>query len=165
MWTLLCVLAWAGGDPAWRDAPADVVADRILPVPAAAVIPQLDDLARLSVLFPETCTEVWALGVETRGTAATARVTYRHARYRRRLTVRYGRMLDNQLVEIVHEGKLGLTSQFRLEEVEGGTAVQFITYLEQPPWPLSRYFVFQVHPAWTACHEGVLEALDSAVRR
>ena len=166
MITLLLSLtvAFAGDQPAWKDAPSDVVAEAHLSAPPAAVSALLEDLSTLAPIFPPDCAEEWALGSVTRGADATARVTVRAAGLRRRLTTRYSEVKPGSVVELDYVGKKGFFTQFRLTEADGGTDVTLITYLEQPPWPLKRYFVFKVHPAWTSCHERTLDALAAAIR-
>lgn len=160
----ICAAALAGGDPAWKDAPSDVVVERRLPVSPATVRDVVDDLRTLSPLFPEDCAEEWALGAVTTGADATARVTVRAARLRRRLTVRYSKVEGDRLVELDYVGKKGFFTQFRLDGDETGTDVTLITYLEQPPWPLKKYFVFEVHPAWLDCQTRTMDALAAAVQ-
>ena len=160
---MLTALALASDAPAWKDAPSDVVTERHKNVPAAALRERVADFSTLAPLFPVECAEDWTLGSVTTGPDATARVTARAAGLRRRLTVRYSSIEGDRLVELDYVGKKGFFTQFRFEETDGGTDVTLITYLEQPPWPLKRYFVFNVHPAWPACHERTLAALTAAV--
>ena len=162
---LLAAVALADGPPAWKDAPADVVVERHFDVPPAVLAARVSNFESLSPLFPVECAEEWALGPSTSGSDATARVTVRAAGLRRRLTVRYSKVEGDRMVELDYVGQKGFFTQFRFEPVDGGTDVTLITYLEQPPWPLKRYFVFNVHPAWTSCHERTLEALATAVAR
>ncbi|MFT4624724.1 MAG: hypothetical protein ACI8PZ_003384 [Myxococcota bacterium] len=163
--TLFVLAAVAADPPAWKDAPADVVAEAHFDVPPAAVRDVLDDLSTLSPVFPTDCAEDWVLGSVTSGADATARVTVRAAGLRRRLTTRYNDVDSPAVIELDYVGKKGFFTQFRLDEAEGGTDVTLITYLQQPAWPLKRYFVFKVHPAWTSCHERTLDGLAEALRR
>jgi len=158
LWTALAV-----GADAWKDAPSDIIAETTVEAPVETVNDYLLDLQRYGALFGPECADKWVFGTMTSGAEATARVTYRAGPMRRRATVTYGATQAHVLVEIHHPGRLGFTSQFVLEPLDSSTKVTFATYLDPPPWPFRKVFLFKVRPAWEACHQEALVALDQAV--
>ena len=161
LWLLIAALAV--GAEAWKDAPSDVIAETTVDAPVETIYEYLLDLERYGALFGLECADKWVFGTTTSGAQATGRVTYLAGPMRRRSTVTYGSTREHDLVEVHHPGRLGFTSQFLLEPAEGGIKVTFATYLEPPPWPFRKVFLFKVRPAWVACHQAALDALDQAV--
>jgi hypothetical protein len=158
MWGCLVAAALAA-PPAWRDAPSDVLAQVVTTRSPAELSERLVDLRRLAALYPADCTAEWVHGAASEGPSASARVTYRIAGWRRRLTVRYATIEPERVVQIDHEGKKGFVTQWVFDVVDGKTTASMGTYVAAPPWPFRRFYVFRVQPAWVDCQRRTLETL------
>ncbi len=145
--------------PAWRDAPGDVIAEVVTRRPASELYLKLTDLRSLAAVYPADCAISWVHGGASTGPEARARVTYRMAGWRRRLTARFATLEENRVVQLDHEGNKGFVTQWAFDEVDGSTRVTMGSYVAAPPWPFKRYYVFQVQPAWVDCQKRTLEAL------
>jgi hypothetical protein len=156
---IVCALALAGK---WDGAESDVVVERELTVDVQQTFDLLTDVEALQQLFPEDCVADWALGEPTTGIGANARVTYRMAGMKRRLTLTVSKAEAFYVVELDHPENKGFITQWALSEPGPGRAVvQLGTYLNAPPWPFKGYYYNKVQPAWTDCYTRTLDALDA----
>jgi len=157
---LLLSLSALAASP-WADANADIVAERLLPAPAATIADKLDSTEDIAAILPTECTVDW-LHTDPLG---PARVTYQIKSFKRRLTAKLSIPRPKRVIELDHEGKKGFVTRFLLTEVpDEGTRVQLTTFLNGPGWPLRKYYYETVQPQWVACYEQALITLEEEVR-
>ena len=151
-------------DDGKADRPAgDIIVKRTVNAPPAAVYAWLLDLDNHQAMWPEGCTQKWELGTTTSGIGASARLTYRPAMMRRRLTATLADGRPDQYLKVDHAGRTGFATTYALTDTGGQTAVEVHTWVNPPPWPLTNTFMNRVRPAWKSCHQGALDNLARAI--
>lgn len=142
---------------------SDIVATGIVHAPPEVVSPRLADLDEVILVAPETCMRRWEVGPDVAGVGATFEVTYLLEAFRRRLKGTVTKDEVGRLVEWDHAGNRGFVTRWSFEAVEGGTQVRAHTFIMAPPRPLRRYYTNRVQPAWVACYEELIQALDARI--
>lgn len=160
MWMLLPSLATAGR---WDGENADIVSERVLRAPAAALYDYLQDLDRYHVLFSEDCIGWWEKGSQTTGFGASAIARYDMGGMHRKLPIILQKGSPGLYVDFYHPGNKGFTTRWLFTAVEGGTRVQVNTAMNAPPWPLTGYYFQGVQPEWEQCQTQALEVLSQKV--
>lgn len=140
--------------------PEDIVVTATVPADIDQLVDSLSDINTLQRLFPESCVTKWAVGTPATGVGATARVTYKMASMRRRLTMTV-QHADNQRVDLDHEGNKGFVTRFAFASADAGTAVTLTTFITAPPKPFQKIWARDIHPAWTTCWQQTLENLGN----
>ena len=158
MWAIWAALGWAENPYDGWD--TNVVSERVIPSPEQHLFDQIANLQQVEALFPGGCTQDWVHGARSTERGASARVTYRAAAWRRRLTIVLADARPPRLLDYEHQGDRGFVTRFLLEAVDGGTRVTMTSYVAGPPWPFRRYYVDHVQPAWRDCHAGFLSNLE-----
>jgi uncharacterized protein YndB with AHSA1/START domain len=141
----------------------DVVAKRTIDASADAVYRRLLDLKMHQKMWPEGCTQKWDFGTTSVGVGASARLTYRAAMMRRRLTATVASGDPGRYLKIDHAGKKGFAITWTLEAVNDQTRVEVHTWVDPPPWPLTKTYMNKIRPAWKECHNGLLDNLARAL--
>ncbi|HCH63983.1 MAG: hypothetical protein CL927_12660 [Deltaproteobacteria bacterium] len=143
-----------------EDRPAgDVVAERPIRAAPADIYARLLDLTFHESVWPEGCTARWEHGATSVGVGASARLTYRAAMMRRRLTATVAKGVPGQSLKIEHAGRLGFSTTWTFTERDEDTLVEVHTWVDPPPSPLTNMYLNQVRPAWQSCHQGLLDNL------
>lgn len=161
IWMLCTMLAFAGK---WDGTPSDVQVTRVLPAGPEAVHGAIADLQRFSELLPADCATDWSFTSSTAGKGARAQVTYTMGPLKRKTLAVVVDDQPGRIWRIEHEGdKKGFFTQAVFEGAGDGTQVTLTSYLNPPPWPFKGPYFTKVQPAWTACYERTLDALQAAV--
>ncbi len=159
----IAVTAHAADDdkPAKKPLPAgDVVVSRSVRADAGDIYTWLLDLDHHRQVWPEGCTTKWEYGTTTAGIGANARLTYRVAMMRRRLTATVSEGDPGRYLKVDHAGRTGFATTWTLNDLGSGqTRVEVHTWVDPPPWPLTATYMNRIRPAWTECHRGLLDNL------
>ncbi len=154
------VFPWLFIAPTWATDPSvdpDVSVRRVVAVDRAILAERLRSTRHWERLLG-ACTKDWEHGPADEG---PAEVTYRVMSFRRRLQARVVERDPQHVIELDHAGPKGFVTRVLLEPEPGGsTAVTLITYLNPPGWPFRSYYFDTVKPAWEACYEQALDALE-----
>jgi hypothetical protein len=67
-------------------------------------------------------------------------------------------------IKIDHAGRNGFATTWTLTDKGGDTSVEVHTWVDPPPWPLTKMYMNQVRPAWKSCHQGLLDNLARKVQ-
>ncbi len=164
---LLVSVALAGK---WDGRPTDVVAERVVRVPASDATTALADLSRMARIIPADCIGSWEVGQRTAGEGATAMVRYDIGLMHRSLALTVSRVVPGRYVDWDHPGRKGFVTRYALETLSNGseseppsTRVTATSYFSGPPWPLKRYYHTVMMPEWQACQARTLEALEATL--
>jgi uncharacterized protein YndB with AHSA1/START domain len=148
-----------------KELPAgDVIAKRLVRATPDDVYRQLMDFRFHEGLWPSGCTKKWEFGTTSTGVGANARLTYRSAMMRRRLTATIAEGDPGRYIKIDHAGRNGFATTWTLTDKGGDTSVEVHTWVDPPPWPLTKMYMNQVRPAWKSCHQGLLDNLARKVQ-
>ena len=162
--SILAAVLWVGGVPgsayAEESEPeGDVVATRIIHAPAEALYASLMDLRQHEAIWPEGCTANWEHGTTHVGVGANARLTYRAAIMRRRLTATIAAGDPGRYIKVDHAGRTGFATTWTFSAAGDDTRVEVHTWVDVPPSPLEKLYLNHIQPAWQACHQGLLDNL------
>jgi uncharacterized protein YndB with AHSA1/START domain len=161
VWLLVIGSAFAGK---WEGVNGDVVAERDIAAPAAAVYAAVSDLRAFGEVFPDSCADEWVVGAPSAGLGARATVRYDVSMVHRRLPAEITRAEPDRVVDVDHAGKKGFTTRFELAPTEtGGTHLRMTTFLSPPPWPFRPAYFRKVQPAWRACQAQALDGVAARV--
>lgn len=141
----------------------DVIAVRTVHAAAPAIYARLLDLKMVETYWPEGCTAKWEFGTTHAGVGANARLTYRVAMMRRRLTATIAEGDPGRYLKIDHAGRNGFATTFTLSGAGEDTKVEMHTWVDPPPWPLTATYMNKVRPAWKECHKGFLDNLARSI--
>lgn len=162
----LALAVWGAPSVAKEKEPlpaGDVIATRTIQAPADALYAQLLDFTAHENLWPEDCTQKWEFGTTSVGIGANARLTYRSAMMRRRLTATIAEGEPGRYLKIDHAGKRGFAITWTLDAMDDQTKVEVHTWVDPPPWPLTATYMNKIRPAWKECHKGLLDNLARSV--
>lgn len=137
----------------------DVVAERAIRAPATELYTRVLDLKFQESIWPEGCTAGWEHSSTSVGIGASARLTYRAAMMRRRLTATIAKGDPGRYLKVDHAGRLGFSTTWKFTERDEDTLVEVHTWVGAPPSPFTKMYMNQVRPAWQACHRGLLDNL------
>ncbi len=164
---LLVSVALAGK---WDGRPTDVVAERVVAVPANEVTTVLADLSRMARLIPADCIGTWEVGQRTSGEGATAMVRYDIGLMHRSLALTVSRVMPGRYVDWDHPGRRGFVTRYALDTLAAATETEPVrtrvtttSYFSGPPWPLKRYYHTVMMPEWQSCQARTLEALEASL--
>lgn len=164
MWMLLVDSLLAGTNP-WIGKVADVEADIAIPATPERVFSYLLDLKNLQVIVPADCIGKWELGDRTFGEGASAIVRYDMGAMHRRLAMTLTHALAPTQIDFDHLGNKGFITRWMLTPEADLTRVTIRTPLNQPPWPLRRYYHQEVQPEWQLCYQRTLTNLANEIAR
>ena len=139
---------------------ADILTDTTVPVPPAALVSVLTDLARYREAIPKSCLGRFEVGTPTSGIGANARVRYDMAAMHRNLTLTVTRAdvaESRSVVDHDHASDRGFTTRWVIEPVETGSHVKVQTALSAPGWPLTAYYFSAIQPEWQTCQATIVQ--------
>jgi len=118
-------------------------------------------LERALALMP--CADEPVITSNTLSEGGAFDVTYTVGFMNRQLSGSVRSAIPGQVVDWDHEGERGFITRWKIEPEGEGARVTLTTYLNQPPFPVRRYFYNRVQPNWTVCHQDALQGLAEAV--
>lgn len=153
---LLCFVWASAAEP---EDVADIETKIAVERPAELVL-LTADIGVMEQAFPEHCALKWEKAVQSSGLGARFKVTYKAALMRRRLSATVSQVTPD-MVEWEHHGRKGFFTRWSVDETGVAPAIHVKTWMNPPPWPLKRYYMKRIKPAWEACY---MEALNGLIR-
>jgi len=154
---LVALGAALASDPAAQEASGDVVASKVVTLPADQIYARLLDLHNLEASLD--CTRKWQYGDKTSDVGASATLVYRIDSFRRKLTMTLSKADPDKKVSFDHAGNKGFVTVWTLSPEEAGTRVEVHSYLNLPPRPFQKIYTRRIQPDWAACQERAIERI------
>lgn len=153
----LVALGAALASPPAQESSGDVVASRVVSLPADQIYARLLDLHNIEAALD--CTRKWQYGVKESDVGASATLVYKIDAFRRKLTMTLSKVDPDKKVTFDHAGNKGFVTTWTLSPEEDGTRVEVHSYLNMPPRPFQKMYARKIQPDWAACQDRAIGRL------